>query len=131
MKLVKKISLVVAAASMVVMLGACSKEPELVDDGLSVLYQATKEVDKVIFNSTNTGELVMEPTHDNKKVKKGNAIHVASNYETGVELSIQVIDEGKVIYEDTKTFDLVEGKKVDVSIVDTADGGVTAEVSTK
>ncbi|MGL4337227.1 MAG: hypothetical protein ACRCST_10070 [Turicibacter sp.] len=128
MKLLKKMSIVVAAASMVFMLGACSKDNEHVADGVSFLYEATKEVDKVIFNSTNTGECEMKPIDGQTKVKKGSAIHVASNYENGVELSIQVIDEGEVIYEGTKTFDLVEGKKVNVRIVDTADGGVTAEV---
>ncbi|HAX72737.1 MAG TPA: hypothetical protein DCY20_04375 [Firmicutes bacterium] len=128
MKLLKKMSLFVAAASMILMLGACSKESSDVADGVSFLYEATKEVDKVIFNSTNTGECVMNPIEGQTKVKKGSAIHVASNYENGVELSIQVIDEGEVIYEGTKTFDLVEGKKVEVKIVDTADGGVTAEV---
>lgn len=129
MKVLRKISLIIAAVSMVLVVGGCGEKTEEQSmNNFNVTYEAEKTVDKVIYKLGDF-EAELNPMHEDKKVKKGYKSHVSMD-EIELNLSLEIIDNEEIIYkvEDTK-IDLTNGKKAEVKIVDGKDGAIEVEIT--
>lgn len=128
MKFLKRVSLVIAAVSMVLVVGGCSKTSEDVEKNVfSLTYESTKEIDKVVYNIGDfEGEIT--PMHDDEKIKEGYAAHVVMG-DAEFDLSIKIINDGEVIYEKTnEKIDLSNEKNVEAKIVTNKDGNLDLEI---
>lgn len=131
MKYLRRISLMIAAISMILVVGGCSNtssdKEDVEKNVFSLIYDSTKEVDKIIY-TIGDFEDDITPMHEDKKVKKDYSAHVVmTDIETS--LSMKIIDNGEVIYEKTvEKIDLTEEKNVDVKIVTNKDGEFDLEI---
>lgn len=132
MRFLKRISSMIIAVSMVLVVGGCStSNNEQVNDGnnFNIIYEAKQEVDKVEY-SVGDFSSEMTPMHDDKKVKEGYSSKIAMGEVGEVDLSIKIIDDGEVIYEKLdEKIDLGVGKKADVKIVTNQDGNLDVEIN--
>lgn len=131
MNLIKKLSLIIVCATMLLTVMGCSntKTEEKESNGFYLVYEGQNPVDKIVFNIGDVDELKMKPS-EGKKIITGDYEHVAMDHDSNATFSVKVTDEGEVIFEKTiNNLDLGEGKKAIVKIVQGNNGSLDLEVT--
>lgn len=128
MKNLKKVSLTIVAIMMFLTIGGCGNNQEESGNNFKLSYDSEKTVDKIIFK-VGDWESDLRPMNNDKKVKKGYSSSVVLEEVGEVNFSIQIIDDGKIIFEkNNQIVDLGKDKKAEIKIIDDKDGKVDLEM---
>lgn len=124
MKTLKRFFTGALVLGMTVMAVGCSDgvSEEQAGTRFKLKYEASQGVDKVIY-SIDDAKHEVNLMHDQKEIVAGYVSNVMMEEAKEVKFSIEIIDDGKVVYEKSdELIQLVYGKTVEVEVVDDEDG---------